>query len=29
VIASGKNRTPDLGGQGKTKDLADAICGEI
>ncbi len=29
VIASGKNRTPDLGGQGKTKDLADAIRGEI
>ena len=29
VIASGKNRTPDLGGQAKTKDLADAICGEI
>jgi tartrate dehydrogenase/decarboxylase/D-malate dehydrogenase len=29
VIASGKNRTPDLGGQGTTKDLADAICGEI
>ena len=29
VIASGKNRTPDLGGQGKTKDLADAICAEI
>ena len=29
VIASGKHRTPDLGGQGKTKDLADAIRGEI
>ena len=29
VIASGKNRTPDLGGQAKTKDLAGAICGEI
>ena len=25
VVASGKNRTPDLGGQAKTKDLADAI----
>jgi tartrate dehydrogenase/decarboxylase / D-malate dehydrogenase len=29
VIASGKNRTPDLGGQGKTKDLADAVVSEI
>ena len=29
VIASGKNRTPDLGGSAKTKDLADAIASEI
>ena len=29
VVASGKNRTPDLGGQAKTKDLAEAIAGEI
>src|SRR5712692_6241776 len=29
VVASGKHRTPDLGGNGKTKDLADAIRGEI
>jgi tartrate dehydrogenase/decarboxylase/D-malate dehydrogenase len=29
VVASGKNRTPDLGGSAKTKDLADAIVGEI
>ena len=29
VVASGKNRTPDLGGQAKTKDLADAIASEI
>jgi tartrate dehydrogenase/decarboxylase/D-malate dehydrogenase len=29
VIASGKDRTPDLGGQAKTKQLADAIVGEI
>jgi tartrate dehydrogenase/decarboxylase/D-malate dehydrogenase len=29
VVSSGKNRTPDLGGQAKTKDLADAISGEI
>ena len=29
VVASGKNRTPDLGGQAKTKDLADAIAAEI
>jgi tartrate dehydrogenase/decarboxylase / D-malate dehydrogenase len=29
VIASGKNRTPDLGGQAKTKDLAEAITSEI
>jgi tartrate dehydrogenase/decarboxylase/D-malate dehydrogenase len=29
VVASGKNRTPDLGGQGKTTDLADAIVAEI
>ena len=29
VIASGKNRTPDLGGKGTTKQLADAICSEI
>ena len=29
VVASGKNRTPDLGGQATTKQLADAICGDI
>jgi tartrate dehydrogenase/decarboxylase/D-malate dehydrogenase len=29
VIASGKNRTPDLGGTATTKQLADAIIGEI
>ena len=29
VIASGKDRTPDLGGSAKTKQLADAIVGEI
>jgi tartrate dehydrogenase/decarboxylase/D-malate dehydrogenase len=29
VVASGKNRTPDLGGQAMTKQVADAICSEI
>ena len=29
VVASGKDRTPDLGGNGTTKALADAIIGEI
>jgi len=29
VVASGKDRTPDLGGQGTTKELAGAIVGEI
>ncbi len=29
VVASGKNRTPDLGGQATTTQLADAIVGEI
>ena len=29
VVASGKNRTPDLGGHATTRQLADAICGEI
>jgi tartrate dehydrogenase/decarboxylase / D-malate dehydrogenase len=29
VVASGNNRTPDLGGQAKTNDLADAIAAEI
>lgn len=29
VIASGKSRTPDLGGRATTKDLTDAIVGEI
>jgi tartrate dehydrogenase/decarboxylase / D-malate dehydrogenase len=29
VVASGKNRTPDLGGKASTNDLAGAICSEI
>jgi tartrate dehydrogenase/decarboxylase/D-malate dehydrogenase len=29
VVASGKNRTPDLGGKASTQDLANAICAEI
>jgi tartrate dehydrogenase/decarboxylase/D-malate dehydrogenase len=29
VVASGQNRTPDLGGQATTRALADAICSEI
>ena len=29
VVASGKNRTPDLGGKATTKQLADAIQSEI
>jgi len=29
VVASGKNRTPDLGGKASTKELAEAICSEI
>jgi tartrate dehydrogenase/decarboxylase/D-malate dehydrogenase len=29
VVASGRNRTPDLGGQATTKQLSDAIVGEI
>ena len=29
VVASGKNRTPDLGGTATTKDLANAIASEI
>jgi tartrate dehydrogenase/decarboxylase/D-malate dehydrogenase len=29
VVASGKNRTPDLGGQATTRQLAEAIVGEI
>jgi tartrate dehydrogenase/decarboxylase / D-malate dehydrogenase len=29
VVASGKNRTPDLGGSATTKDLAEAIASEI
>jgi tartrate dehydrogenase/decarboxylase/D-malate dehydrogenase len=29
VVASGKNRTPDLGGKATTKELAEAICSEI
>jgi tartrate dehydrogenase/decarboxylase/D-malate dehydrogenase len=29
VVASGKNRTPDLGGNATTKHLADAIVSEI
>jgi tartrate dehydrogenase/decarboxylase/D-malate dehydrogenase len=29
VVAAGTVRTPDLGGSSKTKDVADAIVGEI
>src|SRR5437773_2173918 len=29
VVASGKSRTPDLGGNSKTQELANAIVGEI
>jgi tartrate dehydrogenase/decarboxylase/D-malate dehydrogenase len=29
VVASGRHRTPDLGGHATTKQLADAICSEI
>jgi tartrate dehydrogenase/decarboxylase/D-malate dehydrogenase len=29
VVGSGKSRTPDLGGKATTKELADAIVGEI
>ena len=29
VIASGKNRTPDLGGQATTRQLATAVCAEM
>src|SRR3954451_4369678 len=29
VVATGKTRTPDLGGSSKTKEVADAIVGEI
>lgn len=29
VVASGKVRTPDLGGQAKTEDMADAVANEI
>jgi len=29
VVASGKSRTPDLGGQATTKHLRDAICAQI
>ena len=29
VVASGKNRTPDLGGKATTKELAAAVVGEI
>jgi tartrate dehydrogenase/decarboxylase / D-malate dehydrogenase len=29
VVSTGKVRTPDLGGASKTKDVADAIVGEI
>ena len=29
VVASGKSRTPDLGGTAKTQELANAVVGEI
>jgi isocitrate/isopropylmalate dehydrogenase len=29
VVAGGKVRTPDLGGTGKTADLANAVTSEI
>jgi isocitrate/isopropylmalate dehydrogenase len=29
VIASGRSRTPDLGGTATTKELTDAVVGEI
>jgi tartrate dehydrogenase/decarboxylase/D-malate dehydrogenase len=29
VVATGKTRTPDLGGAAKTQEVADAIVGEI
>jgi tartrate dehydrogenase/decarboxylase/D-malate dehydrogenase len=29
VVATGRVRTPDLGGSARTKDVADAIVGEI
>jgi tartrate dehydrogenase/decarboxylase/D-malate dehydrogenase len=29
VVASGRNRTPDLGGQATTRQLAEAVVGEI
>jgi tartrate dehydrogenase/decarboxylase/D-malate dehydrogenase len=29
VVSSGMNRTPDLGGGANTKQLVDAIVGEI
>jgi tartrate dehydrogenase/decarboxylase/D-malate dehydrogenase len=29
VVASGKVRTPDLGGKANTKEMSDAIAGEI
>jgi tartrate dehydrogenase/decarboxylase/D-malate dehydrogenase len=29
VVASGSNRTPDLGGRATTRQLADAVVAEI
>jgi tartrate dehydrogenase/decarboxylase/D-malate dehydrogenase len=29
VVASGKLKTPDLGGKATTQQIADAICSEV